>query len=378
MSAGFDAERIERLFGALASARGVLVAVSGGPDSVALMRLIAEWAARHPVPIHIATVDHGLRLQSRNEAEQVAAWAEELGLAHAILTWIGEKPTTRIQERGRTARYDLLRQHAQQIGADHILTAHHAEDQAETILFRLLRGSGPAGLAGMAGATKLGDVTLLRPLLAVHKAELVDYCRARGQTFLLDPSNENPRYARARLRQIAPLLAQEGLDAEKLVRLGLRAARAEAALQQCTVTLRASLRAERSEGRFAADLRGFAAAPEEILLRLLELEIGALSPSKPSPNKPLRLSRLESLASALTAALRARTALDATLAGTKLSLDRHGTLVIRREGVRQRGLRPKARDADTDAGPTAPAGPDLACELDGPIRSNGIPVNTGG
>jgi tRNA(Ile)-lysidine synthase len=248
----------------------------------------------------------------------------------------------------------LLRRHAYEISADHIVTAHHADDQAETILFRLLRGSGPAGLAGMAEATDLGGVRLLRPLLAVHKAELIDYCRTRRQSFFSDPSNENPRYARARLRQIAPLLAQEGLDTDKLVRLGQRAARSEAALQHAALALRACLQAERGDGRFKAPLRSFAEAPDEILLRLLELEISAVS-----PGRPRRLNRLESLATALGTALRTGTAFVATQAGTKLSLDRYGTLLIRREGARRRGLRPGTPNEGQEL-QRAASGPDFA------------------
>ena len=110
MNAVFDQAHIETLFAALLPARGALLAVSGGPDSMALMRLVARWAINHPVPVFVATVDHGLRAEARGEAEHVAVWAAKLGLPHAILTWDGEKPKTRIQERARAARYELLLQ----------------------------------------------------------------------------------------------------------------------------------------------------------------------------------------------------------------------------------------------------------------------------
>ena len=369
MSAAFDDEHLDQLFGALTPARGILLAVSGGPDSIALMRLVATWARRDggqrdqahrpPVALSVATVDHGLRPESRAEAEQVGLWAKELGLAHAILPWRGDKPRTRIQELARAARYDLLVRHARAIGADHLVTAHHADDQAETILFRLLRGSGLAGLAGMQAATRLGEIVHLRPLLVLPKAALVDFCHACGQAFLSDPSNENPRFARARLRRLAPLLAEEGLDMENLLRLGRRAARADAALAESALRLRASLNACRSPGSFAADMRPCVAAPEEILLRLLESEIAELC-----PGRPLRLGRLESLTAALATALDNGEPLRATLAGTLLSLDAQGRLMIRREGVRRRGRRAPGESEATDslqpaaeatAGPEAPA-----------------------
>jgi tRNA(Ile)-lysidine synthase len=344
LSAPFDEVHIDILFAALVPARGALLAVSGGPDSMALMRLAAEWARRHRLPISAATVDHGLRAESRAEAEQVAAWAADLGLGHAILTWTGEKPRTRIQETARSTRYDLLLRHAREIGADHLLTAHHADDQAETILFRLARGSGLSGLAGMRPVAKLGDMTLLRPLLALRKSALVEHCIASGQAFLRDPSNENPAFARVRWRRIAPLIAQNGLDTETLLRFAKRAARADEALRQVTLALCGNLQASRSESRFTADFRPCADAPEEILLRLLEIEIRALS-----PDRPLRLERLETLCGAVGSALRSGRGLKATLAGTMISLDREGILTIRREPARRRGV--EHRNTDTEPPP---------------------------
>jgi tRNA(Ile)-lysidine synthase len=186
----------------------------------------------------------------------------------------------------------------------------------------------------MRPVAKLGDMTLLRPLLALRKAALVDYCIASGQAFLRDPSNENPAFARVRWRRIAPLMAQYGLDTENLLRFAKRAARAEEALMRATLALRGHLQASRSENRLTADFRPCAEAPEEILLRLLEMEIRALS-----PDRPLRLERLETLCAGVGSALRSGQSLKATLAGTVISLDRQGILTIRREPARRRGVR---------------------------------------
>lgn len=228
------------------------------------MRLAARWAGRHPAAVYVATVDHGLRHDSQAEAELVAAWAGEQGLPHEILTWEGEKPKTCVQESARAARYDLLLRHARRLGADYLVTAHHADDQAETIFFRLLRGSGLGGLAGMQALARLGDVIHARPLLGYPKAALIDYCVGCGQPFLRDPSNENPAFARTRLRRLAPVLAREGLDRQNLLRLGRRARRADQALAHCASILRANLDATRSESRFLGDVRQCAAMPEEI------------------------------------------------------------------------------------------------------------------
>ncbi|MGH6852947.1 MAG: tRNA lysidine(34) synthetase TilS, partial [Methylocella sp.] len=212
--------------------RGIVLGVSGGPDSVALMLLAAEWArggAARPL-LHVATVDHGLRKDSRGEAETVARWAAGLALPHAVLVWNGAKPKSRIQERAREARYELLFEYAARIGADHVMTAHHADDQAETILFRLLRGSGVSGLAGMASSSDRNGLILARPLLAHAKADLAALCESRAHPFIDDPSNNDPAYARTRIRRLGRLLAGEGLGRAALLQLGRRAARAEAAL----------------------------------------------------------------------------------------------------------------------------------------------------
>lgn len=332
----FEPEDLAARFAPLASASGAVLAVSGGPDSTALMLLVHAWLQQTgaPLRVSVATVDHCLRPGSRQEAEGVACAAQSLGFTHRILEWQGVKPSTRIQERAREARYGLLVQHAREVAADFVVTAHHADDQAETILFRLLRGSGIAGLAGMPQASKRGGVTHLRPLLDCTKTALIAYCEGHGQSFVIDPSNANPAFARAHLRELAPLFAQEGLDREALLRLGRRAARTELALAAYVARLRSDLAAVRSEGMFQAPLGALAAEPAEILSRLIEAEINAL---RAEPAKPLRLSRLESLTDMLQVALWERKSWRSSLAGMTISLDRAANLTICREKPRRRG-----------------------------------------
>jgi tRNA(Ile)-lysidine synthase len=154
-------------FAPLAEAKALLLAVSGGPDSTALLLMAQAWAARRGgVPrLEAATVDHGLRPESADEARAVAALCEKLAIPHHTLLWQGEKPKTRLQERAREARYALLAQCAKAAGADVIVTGHHLDDQAETALFRLMRGSGVAGLRGMSAQSARDGVTIARPLL---------------------------------------------------------------------------------------------------------------------------------------------------------------------------------------------------------------------
>jgi tRNA(Ile)-lysidine synthase len=322
--AGFSRERITKIFDPWRECRGVLLAVSGGPDSLALMILASIWAQNRSTPfLQVATVDHGLRPGSGEEASTVADWAKELGLPHDTLLWEGAKPKTRIQERARDARYALLCTHAERIGADCIATAHHADDQAETILFRLLRGSGLPGLAGMAPQSLRHGLLHSRPLMDCSKHDLIAFCQAKAHPYFDDPSNKDPRFARTRIRDVALLLKDHGLDRDALLRLGQRAARAEAALSFCTEKARAALPANREPDHFSADISALTSEPEEIILRILAQEIKDLNGSR-----TIRLERLERLARSLHDALRARTTFHASLGGTWLSLTSAGQLTI--------------------------------------------------
>lgn len=310
-------ESIERLreeaLELLAPYPSLLLAVSGGPDSVALMLLCAQWSLRSSREIAVATVDHRLRKESRAEAEAVGRWAHDLGYAHHLLTWDEEKPSTRLQERARQARYALLAACAHRIGASAIVVAHHADDQAETILFRLTRGSGIAGLAGMAPLARCDDIALLRPLLDFRKEELEAICARAGQIFFRDPSNEDDSFARARLRKLAPVLAAQGLGQDALLRLGARAARADAALTHYAAeTLQRALRKD-DASCVELDAATLCEAPPEILQRALASAILRLAPTA-----ALRLERLERASARIGAALNARSPAKTTLADVSI------------------------------------------------------------
>lgn len=307
----------------------LLLAVSGGPDSIALMLLAAQWSGRASRDIAVATVDHGLRADSRAEAEQVGAWARARGFAHHLLTWRGPKPATRIQERARAARYALLSGCAAEIGASAIVTAHHADDQAETILFRLTRGSGVAGLAGMTAETPCGALKLLRPLLGWRKVALEELCRQAGQDYFRDPSNANETFARARLRKLQPLLAAQGLDESALLRLGQRAARADAALEFCADAARTRALAASDSAQTRFDASTLRDLPQEILQRLLATEMARLAPTA-----PLRLERLENAAQRLADALGAGAPLRMTIGGLLIEA-RGGCVTMSPEPLRR-------------------------------------------
>lgn len=171
------------------------IALSGGPDSLALAVLLADIA-----PVRAFIVDHGLREESAREARLVQRHARERGITAHILRWQGEKPASGIMAAAREARYRLLIEAAHKHKCSHLFLAHHLDDQLETVAMRHEEGSGWLGLAGMPALSRLGNVTLVRPTLDVPKAVLEATCRVRGLQAVQDPSNRNPRYARARLR----------------------------------------------------------------------------------------------------------------------------------------------------------------------------------
>lgn len=204
------------------------VAVSGGPDSMGLALLLAEWAHGRNGQVVAITVDHGLRLESTAEAQQVGHWLARLpGVTHRILTWSGPKPERGIQAAAREARYRLLATHCRDNGILHLCLAHHRDDQIETHRLRAGHGSGTLGLAGMSAIRPLDGVRLLRPLLGIAKAELLALLTARGQPWIDDPSNTNPAFERVRLRASADT-AEAEQQAAVLHRLGLTRQQQEA------------------------------------------------------------------------------------------------------------------------------------------------------
>jgi tRNA(Ile)-lysidine synthase len=213
----------------------IAVGVSGGPDSMALTLRLAEWAQARGGLVEALTVDHGLRAESAEEATQVGRWLARLpGVTHHTLHWTGAKPETGIQAAARDARYRLLAGYCRDHAILHLCTAHHRDDQQETHRLRAGHGSGTMGLAGMSAIRALNGVRLLRPLLGVPKAELLELLSARAQPWLSDPSNDNPVFERARLRAEGPAIAEH--DAATLHRLGLQRRHLEAAAADLLAT----------------------------------------------------------------------------------------------------------------------------------------------
>jgi tRNA(Ile)-lysidine synthase len=208
------------------------VGCSGGSDSLALTRLANRWARARGGSILALIVEHGLRPESAAEARDLAVALGQRGIATRILP-LGLPAGPSLQERARAARRTALLAACAEAGAPHLLLGHHAEDQSETMLFRALRGSGAKGLAGMAPLTLAAEALILRPMLATPKARLAASLAGWGITPIDDPSNRNPRFARARLRTATG----QPLDAAPFARRRARQASAVAGRMAAAVRL---------------------------------------------------------------------------------------------------------------------------------------------
>lgn len=331
------------LFAPFADQPRIVIAASGGPDSTALLWLAARWRAqRSSGPDILAiTVDHGLRAESRREANGVKRLAKILGVTHRIVRWTGAKPKTGIQEAARHARYALIAAEARRAGARHVLTAHTLDDQAETVLLRLLRGSGPAGLQAMTErAPYPGEpgLVLARPLLPIPKARLIATLDKAGVAFADDASNRDPRHTRPRLRQIMPQLAAEGMTAERLATLARRLRRSEAALRRAVAEAseKVSLTPWGEGARIVFDRTRFEALPAEIALRLLGQAI-----AHAGDEGPVELRKLEALFEALAHA--GDSAFRRTLAGAMVTAKAAEVVIERAPPRRTRPAKPAGR-----------------------------------
>jgi tRNA(Ile)-lysidine synthase len=282
------------LFAPLAGVSRITVAVSGGSDSLALLDCIDRWRRSQPSPpeVLVLTVDHGLRKSSAADAKKVVAVAKKRGIKAEILRWTGKKPKGDVEAAARAARYRLLLGRARAAGASHLLLAHQRDDQAETLLMRLARGSGVFGLAAMRKEIAAGGVTICRPFLDIARARLQETIAAAGLEPLEDTMNRDPRYVRSRLRRIMPLLSADGIDAAGLAATARRLASAAEAIDEAATRVIERIVVPDEMATATIDAKLFLAIPAEIRLRALVRILIAVGGEDYQP----RFERLSALA----------------------------------------------------------------------------------
>ncbi len=327
--APISVQQAKALFADWKHAPAILLAVSGGPDSMALMWLAARWrrALAHGPDLLAVTVDHGLRPEAAREAREVKRLARHLGVPHRTMRWSGQKPGSGLPAAARAARYRLLAAAARRSGASHILTAHTRDDQAETLLMRLLRGSGIGGLAAMARESEREGVLIARPFLDVSKSQLIATLERAKIGYADDPTNRDTRFTRPRIRAVIESLSAEGGNPRNLARLASRLARANAAIEVLAdgaaryLALRdQAMGSPRAAASTSFEAEAFARLPEEIRLRLLLRAIDRVGHEGPA-----ELGKTEALLACLDRALgtaekNRQPRLKQTLAGAMISL----------------------------------------------------------
>ena len=274
----------------------VAVAVSGGSDSLALCLLADRWARARGGTVFALTVNHRLRPESGAEAAQVRRWLTARAISHRTLRWGGSRPDSRVQERARAARLALLVGWCRQARVLHLLLAHQQEDQAETVLQRLVHGSGIDGLAAMAPVRLATEpagngVRLLRPLLPVPRDALMATLALWEQPWIDDPSNRDARHARPRLGAALAQLGTEGLSAARLATLAARAADDRTALDALCTDLLAECAHPAPAGFVTLDRSALRRAPPALALRALGRAVTTVS-GAPYPPRSERLERL--------------------------------------------------------------------------------------
>lgn len=293
------------------------VAVSGGGDSLALLGLACDWAAGRGCRIHALTVDHGLRPEAGDEALLVAREALRMGAGHDTLCWTEWDGKGNLQAAAREARYALMREFCARRGIGAILLGHTRDDQAETVLMRLARGSGVDGLSAMAEG-RFGQDEILRPVLGEARADLRIWLSRQGMRWIEDPTNDDPRYDRVRARRLLTQLAPFGLDAVRLADTAQAMARARQALTARAADVAQDIVTDR-HGLLIIDRDRLSAVEEETRLRLVAHGLACLSGARYRP-------RLASLSGVLDSVLAGQ---GGTLQGCRFLPGRGRVLIVR-------------------------------------------------
>lgn len=272
------------------------VAVSGGPDSMALAHVLFSFFPDKK--FHILSVNHGLRDEAFDEIKFVKAWSQNYPNAvFADFLWEGDKPETRVMEAARVERYRLISNYCNEQDIDYLFLGHHQDDQAETFLIRLSKGSGIDGLGAMSKISEYNaGLKFVRPLLNVSKEEILNYCNSNDILFVQDPSNKNGKYLRPRLREARDILEKEGLTSKRLSVTANRLARARLALDEISNRAYEDAFISNTNNNILLNAASLSIQPDEIRLRVLKI---ALEVIQPVQDYAIRYNKLEDLHEAI-------------------------------------------------------------------------------
>ena len=296
------------------------LAVSGGSDSVALLVLTVDWARNYGRSVFVVTLDHGLRVEAAMEAEGVAAICKDLRVSHDILHWDGHYKGN-MQDAARRVRQRLIGDWAKERRLVAVATGHTRDDQAETFLLRLKRGSGVDGLSGMAPWIEKDGILWVRPLLRQRRDALRATLASRGVSWVDDPSNEDVQYDRIKVRNILKLMVETGISVDVIADTAERMRTARSALEQTTFDVAQIVAEPRHIGSIRVNVTELERQSKEVQLRLLAHALRWVSGSDYRP-------RLTALKHALTAVFEGK---GHSLSGCLISKAKAGVVEVSRE-----------------------------------------------
>lgn len=257
----------------------IAVAVSGGADSMALAFLLAEFAKYLEIDLYAFTVDHGFRKESKKEAEFVNKTLSKMGYVHKTLTWSGAKPKTKIEETARKKRYEMMFKECKDNGIEYLATAHHKDDQIETLLMRFFKGSGVDGLCGIPSMREEQEIKIIRPLLYLSKEEIISICKLNNIKWKEDKSNKSNKFERNKIRKLCTALRDSGMLTDEILLARDRAIDESSALINITSKTFSELVKE-TESSLEWSKKEFFKLEKEIQIRFLQLAIDNFNKGK--------------------------------------------------------------------------------------------------
>lgn len=266
----------------------IAVAVSGGADSMMACYMAKDFCSNNGIELHALVVDHMLREGSSIEAQYVSDFLKDLDVNVVVLKWHGGKPSSNIQAIARNERYKIMSSYCKLNGIDHLITGHHADDQAETVFMRIMRGSGVDGISGIKQISKISDINILRPMLSIDKEDIISAIEELEWTYVDDPSNKNEKFSRVRVRNFLSEPEWRFMKS-KLVLLSKNASRSRDYLEQQTSLFLRDFCFICPAGTFSINLNAFLSSHEEIALRSLCRVLMYVGGS----DVPTRLAQLE-------------------------------------------------------------------------------------